>query len=128
LPNREGSGRSGPVVRGNEDHIVEVMPWGKLVWQASRAVGNSESLTVGRCVIEEGLANARHVHPNCEEVLVLLNGEIEHSLGSEVVGMRPGDVIVIPAGVPHNAKNVGRGACEMAITYSSADRQTVPAD
>lgn len=105
--------------------VVEPYPWGELSWFAGSAVGLSESVTLGRCVIRAGQQNQRHSHPNCEEVLALVSGTILHSLGDDRYEMHPGDTIAIPAGVPHHAVNVGVGDAVMTIAYPTAHREFV---
>ncbi len=107
------------------EHEVEETPWGRLVWMVAGRLGNSTTMTVGRCYIDPGQANPRHYHPNCDEVLHVLQGTIEHSAGDERVRMGPGDTISIPTGVVHNARNIGREQAVFVISFSSADRQTV---
>jgi quercetin dioxygenase-like cupin family protein len=82
-------------------------------------------MTIGRCYIDPGKANPRHYHPNCDEVLHVLHGTIEHSAGDELVTMGPGDTISIPAGILHNARNIGADQAVFVIAFSSADRQVV---
>lgn len=100
------------------------LPWGKIVWLVSRSLENSETMTFGRVTINAGEANPRHRHPNCDEVLYLLSGRLEHSLGGERFIMEPGDVVSIPTGVWHNARALGAENAEMTISFSSADRET----
>lgn len=108
------------------DATIETVGWdGHLVWMVSGALGNSDHMTVGRCYIQPGGANPRHYHPNCDEVLHLIQGCLRHTAGDEVVEMTPGDTISIPANVVHNATNIGEGEAIMVISFSSADRQTV---
>jgi quercetin dioxygenase-like cupin family protein len=104
---------------------VQQMEWGSLTWFASRELGNSESLTVGQCVIRPGCANPRHLHPNCEEILTVAHGRIAHAIedGKEVE-MNEGDTITIPIGLGHNARNVGDTDAVLLIAFSSADRKT----
>lgn len=109
-------------------HQVVETDWGRLVWMISGALGNSETLTVGRCHIRAGQANPRHLHPNCDEVVHVLEGEIEHSFGDESVRLRPGDALAIPAGVVHNARNAGDGDAVLTIVFSSATRLAVAED
>ena len=82
-------------------------------------------MTFGFVQIKPGVKNPRHFHPNCDEVLYLLEGELEHSLGNEHVHLRPGMAIHIPAGVEHDAVNRGAEMARMVVAYSSGDRQTV---
>ncbi|HOF90038.1 MAG TPA: cupin domain-containing protein [Armatimonadota bacterium] len=104
---------------------VQEMAWGRLVWKASAALGNSASMTVGICEIKPGQANPRHHHPNCSEVLHVLRGTIVHSYGDEEVVMSAGDVITVPPNLNHNARNIGDDTAMLAIAFDSADRRTV---
>ena len=106
------------------DGEVLDLPWGRIVWLVSGSQGNSETMTFGRVTIRAGQANPRHRHPNCDEVLHLLSGRLEHSLGDETFVMEPGDTISIPTGVWHNARALGDADAEMVISFSSPDRQT----
>lgn len=101
------------------------MPWGRLVWQVSGELGNSETLTVGRCILDPGHANGRHFHPDCDEVLEVLTGSIVHTWGEDEVAMERGDVISIPAGLMHNARNTGDTAAELLIVFSTAHRTAI---
>jgi quercetin dioxygenase-like cupin family protein len=107
------------------DYTVEEQDWGRLVWMVSGALGNSTVLTVGKCFIKPGQANPPHYHPNCDEVLHVVHGHIEHRVNDEYVEMRDGDTISIPTGAIHNARNIGPEECEFVITFSTADRQVV---
>lgn len=108
-----------------QDGEQEEFEWGQLTWYANRKLGNSEEMTLGRCIIKPGQSNPRHHHPNCEEALQVVQGEIEHTLGDEAFKMGPGDTIVIPANIVHNATNVGDSDAIMTIVFSTADRKTV---
>lgn len=115
-----------PVVTKPEKHRTERYDWGEITWFVSRELGNSECLTVGRCVLNPGFANPRHRHPNCEEVLHVLQGQIVHTInGGKEVEMIAGDTITIPAHVPHNARNVGDLDAILLLCFSSAERQAV---
>lgn len=103
---------------------IQEFDWGRLAWLASRALGNCETMTVGRAIIRAGRQNPVHRHPNCDEILHLLRGRVDHSLGDGRTVLKPGDVIVIPAGTWHNARSMGDEDADMVICFSSADRQT----
>lgn len=100
--------------------------WGSLAWFSSAALGNSDALTTGLCTIEPGKANPQHRHPNCEEVLHVLQGRIAHRIedGSEVI-LEAGDTITLPVGAPHGARNIGEVPAVLFICFSSADRQVI---
>jgi quercetin dioxygenase-like cupin family protein len=107
------------------DCMVEEQDWGRLEWMVAGKLGNSDTLTVGKCFIDPSCANPPHYHPNCDEVLHVLRGEIENRVGDDYVRMSPGDTISIPAGNIHNARNVGSDEVECLIVFSSPDRQTI---
>ena len=112
------------VRRAGECKIVSET-WGGLTWYANAAQGNSERITVGKCVIKPGMENPLHSHPNCDEVLVVQQGTIMHTIedGREIK-LGPGDVITLPPGLPHKARNISEADAILSITYSSAERET----
>jgi quercetin dioxygenase-like cupin family protein len=98
--------------------------WGNLTWFANAELGNSEHMTVGRCVLKPGQGNPKHSHPNCSEVLVVAKGRITHTIeGDREVEMGEGDVISIPPNMAHRARNIGEGEAVLMISFSSAYRQ-----
>ena len=100
--------------------------WGQLTWFANSEQKNSADMTVGRCVLNPGMSNPRHLHPNCSEVLVVVQGRILHTgPGDTQVEMTVSDTVTIPPGVWHCARNIGDEPAVLFIAFSSADRQTV---
>jgi quercetin dioxygenase-like cupin family protein/type 1 glutamine amidotransferase len=104
------------------DALVQPQPWGKLEWFASRELGNSTSMTVGIATISPGKENPVHRHPNCDEILHVLQGQIMNRVGTKQYEMHAGDTVTIPEGTPHNARNIGRSDAVLSISYSSPDR------
>jgi quercetin dioxygenase-like cupin family protein/type 1 glutamine amidotransferase len=105
--------------------LVEPQPWGKLEWFASRALGNSTSITVGVATINVGKENPRHRHPNCDEILHVIQGHILNRVGDKEYEMHAGDTVTIPEGAWHNARNIGTEDAVLSITYSSPDRISI---
>jgi mannose-6-phosphate isomerase-like protein (cupin superfamily) len=99
--------------------------WGSLTWLASQQIGNADGLTLGFVVIKRGEANPRHAHFTCEEALYLLRGRLEHSIGDRKVIVEAKDTLTVPAGVFHNAVNIGEEDAEMIVVYSSGTRDFV---
>jgi quercetin dioxygenase-like cupin family protein len=63
-----------------------------------------------------GAAFPRHTHPG-EEIVNVLEGTLEYEVDGKSVTLKAGDVLFIPAGTIHAAKNVGSvNAAELA-TY-----------
>jgi quercetin dioxygenase-like cupin family protein len=68
--------------------------------------------------IDPGVTSSRHTHPGEEIIYVLEGSPLEYQVeGKPSVTLKPGDVLFIPAGAVHAAKNVGnRKGAELA-TY-----------
>ena len=100
-------------------------PWGRLHWLCNGERIPDARQTFGLAEILPGQKNPRHFHPNCDEVLYLLEGEIDHTLGEAVYHLTPGAMLHIPSNTPHDARNTGAVTARMVIAYSAPDRQTV---
>jgi quercetin dioxygenase-like cupin family protein len=104
----------------------EGYPGGEIHWLASRKASGAGELTVGFTVIDAGASNPRHRHPNCEEVLYVIAGEIRHHIaGTADVRLTAGDCITIPRDRVHQAFNVGDRPAELLVSFSSAERETI---
>jgi quercetin dioxygenase-like cupin family protein len=67
--------------------------------------------------IAPGVTAPRHSHPG-EEIIYVLEGLLEYQLdGQPPVTLKAGDVLFIPAGVVHSAKNVGSDNGAELATY-----------
>ncbi len=70
-----------------------------------------------RVELDPGVAFGRHRHPG-EEIVNVLEGELQYEVaGRPPVTLRAGDVLFIPAGTVHAARNVGRGNGAELATY-----------
>jgi mannose-6-phosphate isomerase-like protein (cupin superfamily) len=96
--------------------------WGWLNLVSEQATTGVDGVTVGMARIDPGAENPLHIHGNCSEVILLLNGSVEHVVGEEVVHLATGDVLIIPPAVPHQARSVGTTAAEMVVVYNSGQR------
>lgn len=113
------------VIRSNSIK-VEQTPWGSLQWLVSGAAGTSQNLTFGRVTFKPGQSNPIHHHPNCEEILFVVSGEIEHTLPEGgTARLNPGDCIVLPQAKGHRATNVGHTEAVVIVAFNSAERKTV---
>jgi quercetin dioxygenase-like cupin family protein len=84
--------------------------------QHDLSVPGHEAVQV-RVDLYPGYISPRHTHPG-EEIIYVLEGTIEYEVdGSPSVTLKAGDVLFVPAGRIHTAKNVGTvNAAELA-TY-----------
>jgi quercetin dioxygenase-like cupin family protein len=70
-----------------------------------------------RVEIDPGVTSPRHTHPG-EEIIYVLEGSLEYQVeGKPPVTLKAGDVLFIPAGTIHAAKNVGTGNAAELATY-----------
>ena len=59
----------------------------------------------------------RHTHPG-EEIIYVLEGTLEYEIEGQPRAMvRPGDVLFVPAGAIHSARNLGSGNGAELATY-----------
>ena len=116
---------TGAIIKRAGEAANVLMESGELTWFASRQLGNSEAMTVGRAMLPPGGMSPRHFHPNCEEILHVLQGTIRHTMDGEEAALGPGDTVTIPARVVHNARNIGETDAILFLCFSSADRETV---
>jgi quercetin dioxygenase-like cupin family protein len=64
-----------------------------------------------------GVTASAHTHPG-EEIIYVLEGSLEYLVeGEPPVTLKTGDVLFIPAGAVHSAKNVGSGNGAELATY-----------
>lgn len=70
-----------------------------------------------RVDLDPGHTVANHRHPG-EEIIYVVEGTIEYDLeGKPPATLKAGDVIVVPKGVVHSAKNVGKTNAAEIGTY-----------
>ena len=70
-----------------------------------------------RVDLAPGVAFGNHTHPG-EEIIYVLEGALEYQIeGKPPVTLRAGDVLFIPAGTVHSARNVGTVTGSELATY-----------
>jgi len=79
------------------------------------SVSGREAIQV-RVDIEPGKAFGRHTHPG-EEIIYVLAGTLEYEVAGKPTTLKAGDVLFIPAGTVHAAKNVGNVTASELATY-----------
>lgn len=66
---------------------------------------HSESMTLAFWDVEEGSVAPDHSHPH-EQVMCLIDGEFEFTVGGRTELLRTGAVVVIPPDAPHGGRAV----------------------
>ena len=69
-----------------------------------------------RVDFDPGYASPRHTHPG-EEIIYVLEGTLEYEIDGKPVRVKPGDVLFVPAGTPHLARNLGSTNGAELATY-----------
>ena len=70
-----------------------------------------------RVDFDPGYVSPRHTHPG-EEIIYVLEGTLEYEVeGTPPVTLKAGDVLFVPAGAIHVAKNVGSSNAAELATY-----------
>jgi quercetin dioxygenase-like cupin family protein len=70
-----------------------------------------------RIDFDEGTRFGKHTHPG-EEIIYVIGGLLEYQVeGKTPVTLSAGEVLFVPAGTIHAAKNVGKGKATELATY-----------
>jgi quercetin dioxygenase-like cupin family protein len=70
-----------------------------------------------------GSAAPWHMHPGAQEVLFVIDGNVTVEIeGQGTTALKAGEVILIPAEIPHLARNDGSGGARALVTHSRADK------
>lgn len=85
---------------------VEQLSWGTNIWHSSPAVTQARELVVLEVGLEPGGGHNFHKHPNQEEVIYVIDGEVEQWIGQEKKMLTTGDSAFIPADMVHASFNV----------------------
>lgn len=57
-------------------------------------------------------------HPDSDQVLYFVEGKGKASVGGEEVDIEKGDIVLVPAGTPHNFMNIADTDLKIITTYS----------
>jgi len=83
----------------------ETLDWGSLAWVSRPEGTEAEQLTVIEVTLNPDGGHNFHKHPDQEEVIYVLEGEVEQWLEQESRILRPGDSLFIKADIVHASFN-----------------------
>ena len=86
----------------------------------NRAMG-ATSLTVREVIVEPGKSVPLHLHRECEEAMIMLEGIVEATMGDETRTMGPGITALAPAGVKHAMVNKSDETVRILAIFPSAN-------
>ena len=113
-------------VRRDVGAAAEATDFGSVHWAVREGDPPGAEQTIGLAIFDAGKSNAEHIHPNCEEVVYVLDGEVRHTLGDQQTVLHAGDLIVVPRNVPHRLINDSPAPVRTYIVFSSPDRRFEP--
>ena len=95
---------NGKFVLGSEAER-EQLDWGALAWMSRPGSTEAKDLTVIEVTLNPGGGHNFHKHPDQEELIYVLEGEVEQWLEQTPRTLRPGDAIFIKANIVHASFN-----------------------
>jgi len=71
-----------------------------------------------------GAAAPWHMHPGAQEVLFVIEGSVTVEIeGQGPKVLKSGEIVLIPAELPHLARNDGSAGARALVTHSRADKE-----
>lgn len=74
-------------------------------WMCRPEIADCKDLQLCRAVLPAGEGHNFHTHPELEELIYVLEGQVEQWVEKQSKLLQPGEVAVIPAGVVHATFN-----------------------
>ncbi|MDF5759169.1 cupin domain-containing protein [Spongiactinospora sp. TRM90649] len=104
-----------------EPHAVPTMVfgWGSIKWHVTPGSVAGASSTLGEVIINPGKGHERHLHPESDEILYIIEGEGRQTVGDEPeFPVKAGDAVWIPRGVLHSTFNTTWRPLRIIATYT----------
>jgi len=87
------------------------------VYDLVDAAQGSHVLTIGELTIAPNARVPRHIHPNTEEAMIILEGTLEVVLGDQRMTVGPGHTVLAPAGTVHGFLNRSPEPARMLFVF-----------
>jgi quercetin dioxygenase-like cupin family protein len=84
----------------------ETLEWGTLGWMSRPTTTGARELVVIEVTLSPGRGHNFHKHPDQEEVIYVLEGEVEQWLEAERRVLHPGDAVFIQGNAVHASFNI----------------------
>ena len=108
------------ILRRADQEESSPMPGGKSLMMAGASTGAAMA-TVGDLTIEPGVRSGYHLHPNTEEAIFVVEGELEFRIGTSRFRASTGDCVLAPQGIGHGLENVGDSPARLITIYPTAE-------
>ena len=114
-----------PIIHKNDMPRREGGAPGLEVTDIVNAAAGSEALTMGEVTIQPNTRIPRHIHPNTEEAMIVLEGTLDVVLGQQRMTVGPGHTILAPAGTTHGFVNRYDGPARILFVFPTHDIERV---
>jgi len=99
--------------------------WGTIKWLVTPHLDQGAGLTTGEVIIYPSRGHAPHLHPNEEEVIYVISGEGEQTVGDgPAFPIREGDAVYIPANTLHSTYNTTWRPLRLVVVYTPGGAET----
>ena len=106
--------------RRNSQESVEPFEGAEILKMADSSTG-SKMMSVDDLTVKPGITSAYHRHPNTEESIFVVEGDVEFRVGNHKFKASPGDCILAPKGVGHGLANIGNIDARFICGYPNAN-------
>ena len=96
--------------------------WGAMCWLIEDQLVPRAGVSVARMTINAEAISPRHRHPNCNETIVLLSGNVTCIVDDQEYLIEAGDVVFVPKGSAHAIRNETNQAAVAMVSYSAGAR------
>jgi quercetin dioxygenase-like cupin family protein len=107
----------------SQNAINESVPWCINEWLCKPELVEAKQLQICRCQLQSGKGHDFHVHPELEEVIYVIDGELEQWVEREKHVLLPGELAHIPAGIVHASFNESAQSCTFLAILSPGSQQ-----
>ena len=101
-----------------DDVETLVLDWGTMKILSGPGVTGAQRFSAGIAKIEPGHHHPVHSHSDVEEIIYVISGSGEQSVGPASRCVNPGDLVYVPPGAEHGTQNVGGETLVLLVVYS----------
>ena len=92
------------------------LDWGSTAYLSNPTTTGASQLTVMEVILTPSKGHNFHKHPEQEEVICVIEGQIEQWLERERTELGPGEAVFIPANIVHASFNTGNKPAKLMVT------------
>ena len=100
--------------------VIEQVNWGQLAWVSRPAATHSRNITEIIVTLEPGFGHNFHKHPQQEEVIYVLSGQVDQWLQTKKQTLFPGDATFVGKDVVHATFNTSKEPARFLVVLSPA--------